>query len=190
MEHDIAYITGLRWARDTLSLFMLPYICDGCVTHNTTAKDSEKRATSFKTWDPACLERLLRYVSNEFPFILTHQSGIGIRLVYRLADSLVHGKGFDAAAKCIGQAHWAKYMVDHLKHVSLAETRRSSLLRVTGAAPEPQRFGGFDDRANYFRAELSDHYMLDMWRMWFSALLVLDVETVAWTREDYLHRVH
>lgn len=88
------------------------------------------------------------------------------------------------------QAHWAKYMVDHLKHVSLAETRRSSLLRVTGAAPEPQRFGGFDDRANYFRAELSDHYMLDMWRMWFSALLVLDVETVAWTREDYLHRVH
>ena len=24
MEHDIAYITGLRWARDTLSLFMLP----------------------------------------------------------------------------------------------------------------------------------------------------------------------
>lgn len=77
------------------------------MTHNTTAKGSEKRATSFKTWDPACLERLLRYVSNEFPFILTHQSGIGIRLVYRLADSLVHGKGFDAAAKCIGQVKLA-----------------------------------------------------------------------------------
>ncbi|CAN0542957.1 unnamed protein product, partial [Laminaria digitata] len=89
MEHDVAYTIGFR------------YTCDGCVTHNTTAKNSEKRAASFNPWDSACLERLPEYVSKEFPFILTHRSGIDIRLVDRLADDLVHGKSFAAAAKYI-----------------------------------------------------------------------------------------
>jgi len=88
------------------------------------------------------------------------------------------------------QAHRAKYMVDQLKYVSLAESRRSCLVRVMGAAPVPDRFGDFDDPAKYCGAELSDHYMRDVWRMWFSALPVLEVDSVAWTREDYLHRVH
>ncbi|CAN0557337.1 unnamed protein product, partial [Laminaria digitata] len=121
--------------------------------------------------------------SKEFPFILTHRSGIDIRLVDRLADDLVHGKSFAAAAKYIGQAHTTKY-------VSLAESRRSGLVRVMGAAPVPDRFGDFDDPAKCYGAELSDHYMRNVWRMWFSALPVLEVDSVAWTREDYLHCVH
>lgn len=91
------------------------YTCDGCTAHNTTAIESERRPASFHAWDTACLERLPEYVSKEFPFILTHRSGIDISLGDRLADELVHGKGFASAAKYIGQeslVYSAHYFVE------------------------------------------------------------------------------
>ncbi|CAN0036412.1 unnamed protein product, partial [Laminaria digitata] len=51
-------------------------------------------------------------------------------------------------------------------------------------------FGDFDDPAKYCGAGLSYNYMRDVWRMWFLALPVLEVDSVAWPREDYLNRVH
>lgn len=90
-----------------MSVSTCRYTCDGCVAQNTTAKDSEKRAFSSDALDPACLECLPEYVSHEFHFILTHRSGIDVRLVDRLADDFVHGKIFAAAAKYIGQVSLA-----------------------------------------------------------------------------------
>ncbi|CAB1111194.1 unnamed protein product [Ectocarpus sp. CCAP 1310/34] len=87
MEEDVGYIIGFR------------YKCERCVEYNGTVEESEQRPTSFNAWDVGCLDRLPDYVSKEFPFILTHRSGIDIRLVDRLTDDLVHGKGFSAAAK-------------------------------------------------------------------------------------------
>lgn len=88
------------------------------------------------------------------------------------------------------QALRTKYMVDQLQYVSLAGTRRSSLVQIVGKALEPERSGDFDDRTKYCGAELSYHYLRDVWHMWFSSLPVLGVHGVAWTREDDLHRVH
>lgn len=86
-------------------LFADRYKCERCVEYNGTVEESEQRPTSFNAWDVGCLDRLPDYVSKEFPFILTRRSGIDIRLVDRLADDLVHGKGFSAAAKYIRQVN-------------------------------------------------------------------------------------
>ncbi|CAB1097002.1 unnamed protein product [Ectocarpus sp. CCAP 1310/34] len=130
MEEDVGYIIGFR------------YKCERCVEYNGTVEESEQRPTSFNAWDVGCLDRLPDYVSKEFfPFILTHRSGIDIRLVDRLADDLAHGKGFSAAAKYIRQAHTRKFMVYQLKYVSLADARRSSRVSLFGAAPVPEKFG-------------------------------------------------
>ncbi|CAB1096635.1 unnamed protein product [Ectocarpus sp. CCAP 1310/34] len=91
MEEDVGYIIGFR------------YKCERCVEYNGIVEESEQSPTSFNAWDVGCLDRLPDYVSKEFPFILTHRSGIDIRLVDRLADDLAHGKGFSAAAKYIRQ---------------------------------------------------------------------------------------
>ncbi|CAB1101837.1 unnamed protein product [Ectocarpus sp. CCAP 1310/34] len=178
MEEDVGYIIGFR------------YKCERCVEYNGTVEESEQRRTSFNAWDVGCLDRLPDYVSKEFLFILTHRSGIDIRLVDRLADDLVHGKGFSAAAKYIRQAHTTKFMVYQLKYVSLADARRSSRVSLFGAAPVPEKFGIFDDTEKYCGAVPSDHYLRDVWRTYFSELPVLEVEGVKWTREDYLPRVH
>ena len=60
------------------------------------------------------------------------------------------------------QAHRARYMVDQLKYVSLAATRRSSRIRVVGVGPVPAKFGELDDRTKYCGAELTDHYLRDV----------------------------
>lgn len=88
-----------------LFVFANRYKCERCVEYNGTVEESEQRPTSFNAWDVGCLERLPDYVSKEFPFILTRRSGIDTRLVDRLADDLVHGKGFSAAAKYIRQVN-------------------------------------------------------------------------------------
>ncbi|CAN0551098.1 unnamed protein product, partial [Ectocarpus sp. 12 AP-2014] len=178
MEEDVGYIIGFR------------YKCERCVEYNGTVEESEEGPTSFNAWDVGCLDRLPDYVSKEFPFILTHRSGIDIRLVDRLADDLVHGKDFSAAAKYIRQAHTTKFMVNQLKYVSLADARRSSRVSLFGAAPVPEKFGSFDDTEKYSGAVPSDYYLRDVWRTYFSELPVLEVEGVKWTRKDYLHRVH
>ncbi|CAN0537364.1 unnamed protein product [Ectocarpus sp. 12 AP-2014] len=121
-----------------LFVFANRYKCERCVEYNGTVEESEQRPTSFNAWDVGCLERLPDYVSKEFPFILTRRSGIDTRLVDRLADDLVHGKGFSAAAKYIRQAHTTKFMVNQRKYVSLADARRSSRVRLFGAAPVPE----------------------------------------------------
>lgn len=72
---------------------------------NKGKTEAEKRATSFNAWDAGCLRRLPDYVSKEFPFLLTKRSGIEIRMVDRLADDLVHGKGFSASAQYISQVN-------------------------------------------------------------------------------------
>ncbi|CAB1107149.1 unnamed protein product [Ectocarpus sp. CCAP 1310/34] len=127
-----------------LSRFVDRCKCERCVEYNGTVEESEQRPTSFNAWDVGCLDRLPDYVSKDFPFILTHRSGIDIRLD-RLADDLVHGKGFSAAAKHIRQAHTTKFMVYQLKYVSLADARRSSRVSLFGAAPVLEKFGSFDD---------------------------------------------
>lgn len=81
------------------------YKCATCVEFNKGKQETEKRKTSFNAWDAGCLRRLPEYISKEFPFLLTKRSGIEICMVDRLADDLVRGKGFSAAAKNIRQVN-------------------------------------------------------------------------------------
>ncbi|CBJ26286.1 expressed unknown protein [Ectocarpus siliculosus] len=112
-------------------------------------------------------------------------------MVDRLADDLVHGKGFSAAAKNICQAHTTKFMVDQLKYTSLVNSRRTSsgIFRSANLAKTPERFGSFDDSTKYGGAVPSEHYLRDVWRLYFSKLPVLEVDGVSWTLEEYQHRL-
>ncbi|CAM9826043.1 unnamed protein product, partial [Ectocarpus sp. 4 AP-2014] len=179
MEHDVAYVMGFR------------YKCAKCVECNKGKTEAEKRATSFNAWDAGCLRRLPDYVSKEFPFLLTKRSGIEIRMVDRLADDLVHGKGFSASAQYIRQAYTTKFMVDQLKYTSLVNARRSgsSILRSVNLAATPEKFGSFDDSTKYCGAVLTEHFLRDVWHVYFSKLPVLEVDGVDWTLEEYQHRV-
>ncbi|CAB1114336.1 unnamed protein product [Ectocarpus sp. CCAP 1310/34] len=168
MEHDVAYVMGFR------------YKCAKCAEFNEGKQEAEKRKTSFNAWDAGCLRRLPEYMSKEFHFLLTKRSGIEICMVDRLADDLVHGKGFSAAAKNIRQAHTTKFMVDQLKYTSLVNTRRTSsgIFRSANLAKIPERFGSFDDSTKYGGAVPSEHYLRDVWRLYFSKLPVLEVDSV------------
>eukprot|EP00903_Cladosiphon_okamuranus_P010289 g9740.t1 len=180
MEHDVAYIIGFRYKRAD------------CEKANKVAKkESDRRPTSFNAWDAGCLERLPDYVSKEFPFILSHRSGIDIKLVDRLADGLAHGMSFSAAAKYIRESHVTKFMTDQLKYTSLTEIRRSGLvgLALVGGGVAPERFGDFDDATKYCGATPTSRFMRDMWRKDFAERPVLTVNGESWTREDYQHRV-
>ena len=84
---------------------MCRYKCAKCAEFNKGKQEVGKRKTSFNAWDAGCLRRLPEYISKEFPFLLTKRSGIEIRMVDRLADDLVHGKDFSAAAKNICQVN-------------------------------------------------------------------------------------
>ncbi|CAB1119636.1 unnamed protein product [Ectocarpus sp. CCAP 1310/34] len=179
MEHDVAYVMGFR------------YKCAKCAEFNKGKQEAEKRKTSFNAWGAGCLRRLPEYISKEFPFLLTKRSGIEICMVDRLADDLVHGKGFSAAAKNICQAHTTKFMVDQLKYTSLVSTRRTSsgIFRSANLAKIPERFGSFDDSTKYGGAVPSEHYLRDVWRLYFSKLPVLEMDSVDWTLEEYQHRL-
>ncbi|CAN0304204.1 unnamed protein product [Ectocarpus sp. 6 AP-2014] len=178
MEHDVAYIMGFR------------YKCAKCAEFNKGKQEAGKRKTSFNAWDAGCLRRLPEYISKEFPSLLTKRSGIEIRMVDRLADDLVHGKDFSAAAKNICQAHTTKFMVDQLKCTSLVNSRRTSsgIFRSANLAKTPERFG-FDDSTKYGGVVPSEHYLRDVWRLYFSKLPVLEVDGVSLTLEEYQHRL-
>ncbi|CAB1107944.1 unnamed protein product [Ectocarpus sp. CCAP 1310/34] len=179
MDHDVAYVMGFRCK------------CAKRAEFNKGKQEAEKRKTSFNAWDAGCLRRLPEYISKEFPFLLTERSGIEICMVGRLADDLVRGKGFSAAAKNILQAHTTKFMVDQLKYTSLVNTRRTSsgIFRSANLAKTPERFGSFDDSTKYGGAVPSEHYLRDVRRFYFSKLPVLEVDSVDWTLEEYQHRL-
>eukprot|EP00903_Cladosiphon_okamuranus_P005683 g5646.t1 len=129
-------------------------------------------------------------MSKEFRFLLMKRSGIDIRLMDRLADGLVRGMSFSAAAKSIREAYVTKFMTDQVKYTSLAERERGKLVNLYGAAvPTPERFGNFDDTTKYCGATPTGRYKGDVWRTGFAEGRVARVGGESCTREDYEHRV-
>lgn len=85
------------------------YRCSRCVEHNRTNK-SDPRPTTFNAWDPGCLERLPEYVRKEFPYLLTHRSGIEIRLANRLAENLMQEQqGSSTVSRKVTNRLWLNY---------------------------------------------------------------------------------
>eukprot|EP00903_Cladosiphon_okamuranus_P005395 g5383.t1 len=85
--------------------------------------------------------------------------------------------GFRVALVMLLQAHTTKFTVDQLKYTSLVNSRRTSsgIFRSDNLAKTPERFGNFDDSTKYGGAVPSEHYLRDVWRLYFSKLHVLEV---------------
>lgn len=154
------------------------YTCDQCKAANKgkSPDDPTRCTTSFNAWDAGVLAKMDDFVSNEFPFIVTHQNAISKTLVNRLADDLVAGKGFSATSNFIRQAYMTTYMKSHRSYVSLANRRRRQRAVLFGSDDaDVPRFGEFGDRLGFNSSCPSEHYLRDIWHKWFSEIPVVRV---------------
>ncbi|CAN0349168.1 unnamed protein product [Ectocarpus sp. 12 AP-2014] len=160
------------------------YTCNDCSKYNKkNAKgkgDKQRRKASFNAGDPGVLARLDSYVSNAFPFVLTHKSGVAKTVVARLGDDLLNGKGFSATSKFMREAYMNSYMMQYHSYVSLVNRCRRSIgghfrAAAEEGAPDIPTFGGFGDKEGFNGAWPSDQYLRAVWHKWFSDTVVIEV---------------
>lgn len=118
------------------------------------------------------------HVANEFPFVLTKKSGLAKSIVSRMADDLLHGKGFSATSKFLKQAYMNTYMKLLRGYVSLVNRRNANVQGMMGGQEgerEMPVFGDFGDRHGFNGTYPSDNYLRSIWHKWFYEIPIMQV---------------
>ena len=179
------------------------YKCTVCEEDARTLKlqNKERNCTakifgSFSALDERVLKLLPTFIQKSFPFIVTARSAIDIKLADKLADDLMHGKGFKASHEFIQQSHLNHFhLMEHqyYSHVAYYKQKyghQATLSSRSSSLLNPKTFGVFNDAQGYNGHVPSEHYLESIWQIWFSKIHVLKSakEDRTFTREEYLHR--
>jgi len=161
--------------------------------------DNEKIFASFNAFDDRVLQLMPAHIRSSFPFIMTARSGIQLTLIDKLADDLMFGKGFKGTQDYIIQSHLTRFHQlekNYYSHMASYRSRylqpsgQQSLSNKTALLQCPKPFGTFDDADGYDGHYPSEHFLNDVWKIWFSCREVMysAKEKKYFTREQYLHR--
>jgi len=162
-------------------------------------RDGKKTYATFNGYDEKVLNLLPSHIKDSFPFIITARSGIHISLLDKLADDLMHGKGFNATAKYIAQSHLTHFhQYEHIYYSHVSEYRKlyldlSGQKTITNRSiilESPPPFGTFEDLNSYSGHYPSEHFLETAWNIYFSfrAVMTSAKENRCFTREEYFHR--
>lgn len=104
---------------------------------------------TYQSWSPAILNVLPKWLSDEFPFHLTHRCGLSDRLVALLRSSFQRGIGPSPFTKMIQLFHVRKYEQLHVQYIEMISSRLSIGKIGSAMLVKHKPFGMWDDIEGY-----------------------------------------
>lgn len=122
---------------------------------------------SYQSWSPVLLAALPRSLAMEFPFHLTHRSGLTDSVVALMRASFQHGIGPGPFAEMVRTNHIRHYEKLHLQYLEMVYARLHSATAKFLAKFRP--FGLFDDCDGYAGFTPSPHYFRNFYVIYISS---------------------
>ncbi len=151
----------------------------------------------FNGFTPGVLMQLPFVVSEYFPFIMTHKSGILKSLVRDLEDQSLNGVGMAGFRKSLMQKHLDKF---HRSEMLYYATLKSLITLCEEGSPlvwntvlrnainAKNQFGSFGDPSRYNGFVPSESYFTKVWTEYFYERKVMKTESGVWvSRETMYH---